>query len=103
MKSTHAVSAASSEALTSASTAVDLVHGPLREGPHEVGAGREMAVDGAADHAGSGGDVAHAGVGVLPQDLEGDVEDAIPRVVHRARPGGFGLHDSIIAHSCAMR
>ena len=35
-----------------------------------------MAIDRATDDAGSGGDVAHSGVGVLSQHIEGDVEDA---------------------------
>jgi hypothetical protein len=41
-----------------------------------------MAIDRATDDAGSGGDVAHSGVGVLSQHIEGDVEDAIACLVH---------------------
>ncbi len=50
--------------------------GPFRECPNQVEARGEMAIDRATDDAGSGGDVAHSGVGVLSQDIEGDVEDA---------------------------
>jgi hypothetical protein len=40
-----------------------------------------MAIDGATDDAGSGGDVTHSGVGVLSQYVEGDVEDAVACLV----------------------
>jgi hypothetical protein len=43
-----------------------------------------MAIDRATDDAGSGGDVTHSGVGVLSQHIEGDVENAIAPLVHRA-------------------
>ena len=62
-----------------------------------------MAIDRAADDAGGRGDVAHSGVGVLSQHVEGDVEDAIACLVHRARTGGLGRHGTIIAHRCAMK
>jgi hypothetical protein len=62
-----------------------------------------MAIEGATDDAGSGGDVGHWRVGVLSQHIEGDVEDAIARLVHRARTGGLGGHDTIVAHRCAMK
>ena len=62
-----------------------------------------VLADGAADDAGSGGDVAHSGVGVLSQHIEGDVEDAIACLVHRARTGGLGGHDTIVAHQRAMK
>jgi len=55
-----------------------------------------------ADDAGSGGDVADSGVGVLSQHIEGDVEDAVACLVHRAHTGGLGGHDTIVAHQCAM-
>jgi hypothetical protein len=91
------------ELVTTARDRCDLVYGPLRETSHEVGAIGDVAVDGAADHAGSGGDVAHAGVRVRPQHLKCDVEDSVPCVVHGARPGGFYLHNPIIAQQCVMK
>src|SRR5260370_7687726 len=62
-----------------------------------------MAIDRATDDAGSGGDVAHSGVGVLSQHIEGDVEDAIACLVRRAHAGGLGGHDTIVPHQCAMK
>ena len=77
--------------------------GPFRECPDQVEARGEMAIDRATDDTGSGGDVAHSGVGVLSQHIEGDVEDAIACLVHRAHTGGLGRHDIIVAHQRAMK
>jgi len=38
----------------------------------------------------------------LPADIEGDVKDAVARLVHRAHTGGLGGHGTIVAHRCAM-